>query len=130
MLLRQLGQNIAYPSGTLFIIRGHELAHSTTDWEGKSRYCVVHASHEAVRRIALRKMGRPPPSSEYQQDHCIARRARDDEERDREFYDETSDSDSYEVESSDTDSDESELEWEDEKSESDDEEPEQKKVRT
>lgn len=61
LVLRQLNLRISYPPGSVVLIRGHELAHSTTEWTGESRFVVVQTSHEAVREHAYRNLGREYP---------------------------------------------------------------------
>ncbi|ERF70847.1 hypothetical protein EPUS_02369 [Endocarpon pusillum Z07020] len=61
LVLRQLGLQISYPAGSVVLIRGHELAHSTTQWTKESRFVGVQTSHEATREHAYRKLGRPYP---------------------------------------------------------------------
>lgn len=63
MCLRQLGIRLASPSGTVTGILGRETIHNITDWtdfdsktERRSRFSVVHTTHESVRREALRKL--------------------------------------------------------------------------
>lgn len=61
LVLRQLGLRISYPAGSVVLIRGHELAHSTTQWTKESRFVVVQTTHEASREHAYRNLGRPYP---------------------------------------------------------------------
>ena len=52
VMLRQLGLRISFPSGSVLLIRGTELAHSTTSWTKESRFVNVQTTHEAVREHA------------------------------------------------------------------------------
>ena len=131
LLLRELGLNIAFPSGSLCLLRGHEIAHSTTDWKGESRICIVHAMPESMRRGALRNMGRPVPTVRYKQDHCVVFNKRDDEKKDVNgalSYRSSSGSESIEISSSEdedcsspSEKGESEEEWDDTSDDDDDE---------
>lgn len=81
-MLRDLGIRIASPAGSLSIIRGAELSHSITEWSGKSRFCVVHTTHDAVMRYAYRILGRPQPlfKGKEKASHCIDPGDDDDED--------------------------------------------------
>ena len=61
LVLRQLGLRNYYLPGSVVLIRGHEPAHSTTEWTEESRSVVVQTTHEAVREQAYRNLGRPYP---------------------------------------------------------------------
>jgi len=54
LLLRELGLKIKAPPGTVQIMRGCELRHSTTKWKG-IRVVTVSVAHDAIRRWAQRK---------------------------------------------------------------------------
>ncbi|KAI0480739.1 hypothetical protein GGR56DRAFT_671825 [Xylariaceae sp. FL0804] len=56
LLLRQLGLRIKAAPGSVQLIRGRELRHSISRWTGR-RFVAVLATHEAVRRWALRQTG-------------------------------------------------------------------------
>ncbi|RYP79712.1 hypothetical protein DL770_006554 [Monosporascus sp. CRB-9-2] len=56
LVLRELGLQIRSSPGCVQLIRGRELRHSITRWKGR-RFVVVNATHDAVRRWALRRMG-------------------------------------------------------------------------
>jgi hypothetical protein len=60
-VLRQLGLRMPFPTGSVVLIRSHELAHSTTEWTKESRFVGVHTTHEAVREHAYHNLGRPYP---------------------------------------------------------------------
>ncbi|RYP73303.1 hypothetical protein DL771_003732 [Monosporascus sp. 5C6A] len=73
LVLRELGLQIRSPPGCVQLIRGRELRHSITRWKGR-RFVVVNATHDAVRRWALRRMGEdvseiPTPSASG--DNCM-----------------------------------------------------------
>ncbi|RYP60694.1 hypothetical protein DL769_007998 [Monosporascus sp. CRB-8-3] len=73
LVLRELGLQIRSPPGCVQLIRGRELRHSITRWKGR-RFVVVNATHDAVRRWALRRMGEdvsevPTPSESG--DNCM-----------------------------------------------------------
>jgi Oxygenase domain of the 2OGFeDO superfamily len=55
LLLRQLGLRIESPPGCVQFIRGHELSHSITKWNGR-RFVIVSVIHEAVRKWALEQI--------------------------------------------------------------------------
>lgn len=60
ILLRELGLQIESKPESLQLFRGRELRHATTAWNGR-RFVVVHSVHEAVKRWAFRRLGRPIP---------------------------------------------------------------------
>jgi hypothetical protein len=62
-VLRLLGLRTSFPTGSVVLLRGYELAHSTTEWTKESRFVGVHTTHEAVREHAYRSLGRPYPPS-------------------------------------------------------------------
>ena len=54
------------------LIRGRELRHSITDFTGR-RFVMLRTTHEAIRRIAYRKMGKALPrlADDVGLDSCI-----------------------------------------------------------
>lgn len=52
ILLWQLGLRLSLASGSVCMLRGHELRHATTDWDGKSRSCIVAAMPAGCKRAA------------------------------------------------------------------------------
>lgn len=50
----RLGLKISFGPGSVCMLRGHELRHSTTDWDGKSRSATVEAMPAACKRAAAR----------------------------------------------------------------------------
>ncbi|RYP13953.1 hypothetical protein DL767_010475 [Monosporascus sp. MG133] len=73
LVLRGLGLQIRSPPGCVQLIRGRELRHSITRWKGR-RFVVVNATHDAVRKWALRRMGEDVsdvPTPEASGDNCM-----------------------------------------------------------
>ncbi|RYP05202.1 hypothetical protein DL764_003982 [Monosporascus ibericus] len=73
LVLRELGLQICSPPGCVQLIRGRELRHSIMRWKGR-RFVVANATHGAVRRWALRRIGKDvseDPTSEASDDNCM-----------------------------------------------------------
>lgn len=73
LFFRDLALKMEFKSGSVSLMRGRELNHSTTAWKGEPRFCVVHAVHEPVRKAAYRNMGQtiPTEGGDSDVDSCI-----------------------------------------------------------
>ena len=49
---RQAALRMSFEAGTITAVRGAEMPHSTTNWEGETRYCIVHTCGEQLRAYA------------------------------------------------------------------------------
>jgi hypothetical protein len=75
LLLWQLGLRISFGPGSVCMLRGHELRHSTTDWFGHSRSSIVEAMPTAVKRAAARKKDQPVDIGTESENSCPGRAA-------------------------------------------------------
>ncbi|KAH9887162.1 hypothetical protein F4778DRAFT_436504 [Xylariomycetidae sp. FL2044] len=63
LLIRELGLQIESRPGCLQLLRGRELRHSITKWTGR-RFVVVSTTHDAIKRWAFRRLGKPVSTTE------------------------------------------------------------------
>ena len=52
LCLRQVAARMGFDAGTITAVRGAEMPHCTTDWQGKARYSIVHTCGEQIKRYA------------------------------------------------------------------------------
>ena len=62
LLVPELRFKVRFRSGTVIGVRGREIYHSSTAFQGESRYCVVHTNHQDMYKYSqeLIKTGKTP----------------------------------------------------------------------
>jgi hypothetical protein len=75
LVLWQLGLRMPFASGSVCMLRGHELRHATTYWNGKSRTSIVEAMTAACKRAAALKLGQPMDTESDSEQSCPGRDA-------------------------------------------------------
>lgn len=56
LVLRQLGLQLPFSSGSMSLVAGNQVNHSIAKWEGEKRYSVVHAHHDSVKQFVESRM--------------------------------------------------------------------------